>query len=290
MLSGEFTLTPNGSTCVFSVWGCPVSHSASPAMHTAALRSMDLNAVYVPFEVQPDAVEAAVAGVRALGIRGVNVTVPHKEAVVPFLDALTPEAKKLGAVNTLYWEDGRLCGDTTDGRGYIAALQSEGLVPEPGSTVVVLGAGGSAKSVVSALASIGCNVFAANRTVSKAEDLLMLGASAIGGYDSPVVMEALSDAALVVNTTTVGMSPHVGVMPAVDVSRLQPHCVVSDLIYRPWRTELLIQSAARGLRTQNGLEMLVQQGALSFERWLGVTAPVDVMRQAVKESIQHGAK
>ena len=257
-------------------------------MHNAALQMCGINGVYVPFEVQPEAIEAAVAGVRALGIRGVNVTVPHKEAVVPFLDALTPEAQRLGAVNTLYWEDGQLCGDTTDGRGYIAALQSESLVPAPGSTVVVLGAGGSARSVVSALSAIHCNVIVANRTVSKAEGLLALGASAIGGYDSTVVLEALEAAALVVNTTTLGMSPNVGVMPDIDVARLQAECVVSDLIYRPWRTELLLEADARGLRTQNGLEMLVQQGALSFELWLGVSAPVDVMRQAVQESIQGG--
>lgn len=257
-------------------------------MHNAALQTCGINGVYVPFEVQPEALEGAVAGVRALGIQGVNVTVPHKEAVVPFLDALTPEAQRLGAVNTLYWDNGRLCGDTTDGRGYIAALQSEGFVPAPGSTVVVLGAGGSARSVVSALADIHCTVVVANRTVSKAEALISLGASAIGSYESSIVMDALAGAALVVNTTTLGMAPNVGVMPALDVARLQPSCVVSDLIYRPSRTELLLQADARGLRTQNGLEMLVQQGALSFERWLGVSPPVQVMRQAVQESIQGG--
>ena len=280
----------NGSTNVFAVWGCPVKHSASPAMHNAALQACGINGVYVPFEVQPDVLDAAVAGVRALGIRGVNVTVPHKEAVVPFLDALTPEAKKLGAVNTLYWEDGRLCGDTTDGRGYIAALYSEGLVPASGSTVVVLGAGGSARSVVSALSDIQCNVIVANRTVSKADGLLSLGASATGGYDSTVVLEALAAATLVVNTTTLGMFPNAGVMPNLDLARLRPECVVSDLIYRPWQTELLVQAEACGLRTQNGLEMLVQQGALSFERWHGVAPLIHVMRQAVQESIHGGSK
>ena len=259
-------------------------------MHNAALQHGGINGVYVPFEVQPDDIAAAIAGVRALGIRGVNVTVPHKEAVVPFLDALTPEAERLGAVNTLYWENGLLCGDTTDGRGYIAALRSCDLVPVAGTTVVVLGAGGSARSVVSALADIGCKVTVANRTVAKAEGLLSLGAEAIGGYDSSVVLEALADAALVVNTTTLGMSPNVGVMPEIDVATLQPNCVVSDLIYRPERTELLLKAEARGLRVQNGLEMLVQQGAISFERWLGVSAPVHVMRQAVQESIQGGVK
>ena len=280
----------NGYTRVFAVWGCPVKHSASPAMHNAALKQCGINGVYVPFEVQPEDIAAAIAGVRALGISGVNVTVPHKEAVVPYLDALTPEAERLGAVNTLFWENGLLCGDTTDGRGYIAALQSGGLVPAAGATVVVLGAGGSARSVVSALAAIGCHVVVANRTLAKAEGLVSLGASAIGGYDSSVVLEALTQAALVVNTTTLGMSPNIGVMPEIDVARLQPNCVVSDLIYRPDRTELLIQAEARGLRVQNGLEMLLQQGALSFERWLGTIAPVEVMRQAVQDSIRDGVK
>lgn len=253
-------------------------------MHNAALEHCGINGVYVPFEVQPEQLAAAVAGVRALGIRGVNVTVPHKEAVVPYLDALTPEAERLGAVNTLYWENGRLCGDTTDGRGYIAALQSEGLVPAPGSTIVVLGAGGSARSVVSALADIGCKVIVANRTLAKAEGLHILGASDIGAYDSRVVVEALVDASLVVNTTTLGMSPNMGVMADIDIARLSPECVVSDLIYRPERTELLMRAVSRGLRVQNGLEMLVRQGAISFERWLGVDPPIDVMRNAVKDS------
>ncbi len=259
-------------------------------MHNAALEHCGINGVYVPFEVQPDHLAAAVAGVRALGIRGVNVTVPHKEAVVPFLDALTPEAEHLGAVNTLYWDNGLLCGDTTDGRGYIAALRSCNLVPVAGATVVVLGAGGSARSVASALAGIGCKVVVANRTLAKAEGLLSLGASDIGGYDSPAVLRALADAALVVNTTTLGMSPNVGVIPEIDIDRLADNCVVSDLIYRPDRTELLMRAESRGLRVQNGLEMLVQQGAISFERWLGVSAPVHVMRQAVQESIQGGVK
>jgi len=259
-------------------------------MHNAALRHCGINGVYVPFEVQPENIAAAVAGVRALGIRGVNVTVPHKEAVVPYLDALTPEAERLGAVNTLYWDNGRLCGDTTDGRGYIAALQSNGLVPTAGTTVVVLGAGGSARSVVSALAGIGCKVVVANRTLAKAEGLLSLGASEIGAYDSRVIEKALADATLVVNTTTLGMSPNIGVMADVDIARLSPDCVVSDLIYRPERTELLMRAEARGLRVQNGLEMLVRQGALSFEKWLGIPAPIDVMRNAVQDSIIDKAK
>jgi len=259
-------------------------------MHNAALKQCGINGVYVPFEVQPDHIAAAVVGVRALGIRGVNVTVPHKEAVMPFLDALTPEAERLGAVNTLYWDGDRLCGDTTDGRGYIAALQSEGLVPKAAATVVVLGAGGSARSVVYALSAIGCHVVVANRTLAKAEGLRSLGAAAIGAYDSTIVLNALADAALVVNTTTLGMSPNVGVMPEIDVARLLPQCVVSDLIYRPDRTELLLQAESRGLRVQNGLEMLVQQGALSFERWLGVPPPIDVMRNAVQDSVNNREK
>lgn len=259
-------------------------------MHNAALSYCGINAVYVPFEVQPSDIAMAVAGVRALGIRGVNVTVPHKEAVVPFLDALTPEAERLGAVNTLYWDGDRLCGDTTDGRGYIAALESGGLLPESGDTVVVLGAGGSARSVVSALANVGCKVIVANRTISKAEGLVALGAADIGSYDSTVVRTSLASASLVVNTTTLGMFPNVGVMADIDIFCVPQTCVVSDLIYRPEKTELLIRAESRGLRIQNGLEMLVRQGALSFERWLDMAPPVDVMRQAVQDSIIVGVK
>ena len=254
-------------------------------MHNAAIKNLDLNLVYVPFLVQPKDLEAAVLGVRALGIMGVNVTVPHKESVIPFLDDVRPEARRIGSVNTLFWDDGRLVGDSTDGPGYIAALQHEGLLPKSGSHVVVLGAGGSARSVVSALSQQGCSVLVANRTLEKAESLVGLGASVATTYDSDLFKDALRSACLIVNTTSVGMSPQEDANLPVDLTCLPDDCVVTDLIYRPAQTRLLRLANDRGLRTQNGLEMLVRQGALAFEIWTHREAPLATMRGAVKESL-----
>lgn len=254
-------------------------------MHNAAIKNLGLNLVYVPFLVQQKDLEAAVLGVRALGIVGVNVTVPHKESIIQFLDDVRPEARRIGSVNTLFWDDGRLVGDSTDGPGFIASLQHDGLLPKPGSRVVVLGAGGSARSVVSALSQQGCSVLVANRTLKKAESLVGLGASRATTYDSDLFKDALCDACLLVNTTSVGMSPQEDDILPVDLKCLPDDCVVSDLIYRPAQTRLLRLANDRGLRTQNGLEMLVRQGALAFEIWTHQEAPLAIMRCAVQESM-----
>jgi len=271
----------HGSTTVAGVWGWPVRHSASPAMHNAAFAELGLDWVYVPFAVDPDRVGNAVAGVRSLGIRGVNVTVPLKERVGEFLDDLTPVARRLGAVNTLFWEDGRLVGDSTDGRGFLAALGHAGFAELAGVRAVVLGAGGSARAVVDALAEAGARVVAANRTREKALPLLTLGAEELVDWSEGAIGDAVAGAGIVVNTTSVGMVPDADAIPPVPVSALGPGKVVVDLIYNPPATRLLSMAEAAGCVVQNGVEMLVRQGALSFERWTGGEAPVDVMRVAV---------
>jgi shikimate dehydrogenase len=271
----------HGSTAVAGVWGWPVRHSASPAMHNAAFAELGLDWVYVPFAVDPQGIDAAVAGVRALGIRGVNVTVPLKELVGVHLDDLTPVARRLGAVNTLYWDSGRLVGDSTDGPGFLSALGHAGLREISGKTVVVLGAGGSARAVVDALAGAGARVLVANRTREKALPLLELGAADIVDWSEDVIGDAVSRSGLLVNTTSVGMVPDVEGMPPVPAGCLTAGLVVVDLIYNPPSTRLLNAARDAGCVVQNGVEMLVRQGALSFERWTGVPAPVDAMRAAV---------
>lgn len=277
-------MTLRGTTQVCAVWGWPVKHSASPAMHNAAFVALGLDYVYVPFSVAPEHLEQAVLGVRALGLAGVNVTVPHKEQVGAFLDRLTERAARLGAVNTLFWDGEALCGDSTDGPGFLAALEHAQGLPEPGSEAIVLGAGGSARAVVDALVQAGVRVSVANRTVERAEELAeRFGASAAIPLEADSLRPYLKTARLLVNTTSVGMSPHADALPPIPEDALHPELFVSDLIYNPPQTRLLERAAARGCRTQNGVEMLVRQGASAFQRWTGHEPPVAVMRAQVEE-------
>jgi shikimate dehydrogenase len=275
-----------GTTTVVGVWGWPVKHSASPAMHNAAYEKMGLDWVYVPFSVNPENIPEAVAAVRALGIQGINVTVPLKELVVPHLDFLTPRAQAIGAVNTLFWQDGKLGGDSTDGPGFLAALSHAGVVVDETTHAVVLGAGGSARAVVYALAERGASVTICNRTPEKSHALQerFHGLSrkiSIEAFTEDALTSVLARAHILVNTTSIGMSPHPEEIPPVPIDALHPHLFVSDLIYNPAETKLLATARAMGCLTQNGVEMLVRQGAIALERWTAQTAPIDEMREAV---------
>ncbi|WP_395092868.1 shikimate dehydrogenase [Armatimonas sp.] len=270
-----------GTTKVCGVWGWPVTHSASPAMHNAAFEALGLDFVYVPFAVSPENLKQAVAGVRALGMVGVNVTVPLKERIIEFLDRLTERAERLGAVNTLFWEGDKLCGDSTDGPGFLAALP---IALTPSMTAVVLGAGGSARAVVDALVQSGIRVLVANRTVERAEELVTrFGAAGALPLEEAPLREALRDASLLVNTTSIGMHPNHTEQPPVPEDALHPDLFVTDLIYNPAQTRLLARAQQHGCGTQNGIEMLVQQGAISFTRWTGQEAPLKIMRTGVKQ-------
>jgi shikimate dehydrogenase len=277
-----------GETRVAGVFGYPVKHSASPAMHNAAYAALGLNWVYVPFEVAPERVAEAVAGVRALNLAGVNVTVPLKELVAPLMDELTERAAALKAVNTIIPRDGRLIGDSTDGPGFLAALAAGGATPAPGSRAVVLGAGGSARAVVRALGEAGVSVTVANRNEERAVTLaadVAVGPVAIVPLTPEAVGTALEGAALLVNTTSVGMHPDADAQPPVPADALRPGLFVSDLIYNPWETRLLRLARERGCAVQNGAEMLVQQGAISFHHWTECLPPLDPMRLAVRAGL-----
>lgn len=284
-----------GTTQIVGVWGWPVRHSASPQMHNAAFGALGMDWAYVPFAVAPERVAEAVAGVRALGLRGVNVTVPLKELVVPYLDSLTPRAARLGAVNTIINEDGHLIGDSTDGRGFLAALREVEALPMPGTRAVVLGAGGSARAVTEALREIGVMVTIANRTRERAKEVAERLQNASDGppievvsLDDANLRKTLSDDAVVllVNTTSAGMHPQEAEMPPVPIDALRPDIFISDLIYNPPQTRLLAAAEQQGCRTQNGLSMLVWQGALAFSAWTGVLdPPIQVMRAAAENAL-----
>jgi shikimate dehydrogenase len=268
-------------------------------MHNAAFAALGLDWVYVPFEVAPAEIARAVAGIRALGLRGVNVTVPLKELVPPYLDELTPRAARLGAVNTIVNEGGRLIGDSTDGRGFLAALDEAGARPTSGQSAVVLGAGGSARAVVDALLSDGVAVTVANRSLERARDLAArLGRSdappieVISLEEEPIRLALLqSETSLLVNTTSLGMHPRDREMPPVPIDTLVPRIFVSDLIYNPPATRLLTEARQQNCRIQNGVAMLVWQGALAFSAWTGVAAPpVAAMRSAVEAALGMGLR
>jgi len=297
----------DGHTQLVGLMGWPVGHSLSPAMHNAAFQALGLNWRYVPLPVPPGQVAAALRGLAALGFRGANVTVPHKAAVLPELDAVAPEARQVGAVNTVVVErdtdsTARLRGHNTDVAGFIGALRDSGFDPE-GRSAVVIGAGGGARSVVYALMKVrAASVVVLNRTIDRTAALISdLGAaSKASAAPAPPTLEALPlesqaltaaarAADLLVNTTSVGMWPHDDNSIWPEDVPVPPTLTVFDLVYNPLETKLLQQARRSGVRAIGGLDMLVRQGALAFELWTGLEAPVKAMRKACAQSLRSAA-
>lgn len=283
------------------VIGYPVGHSISPAMHNEAFRDQRMNCYYGAFPVAPGDLQAAVAGIRALGFLGVNVTIPHKEAVIPFLDEVAPTARQVGAVNTIVNRGGRLIGYNTDGWGFIGSLDEAGVKPK-GLQAVVLGAGGAARAIALHMALAGvAGLTISNRTPERAEALCadVRGALREGRHPGPEVpiravaalspeeRTALMDAGLVVNCTPVGMQGETaGQSPIQEINLLPQRAVVYDTVYRPAETRLLKEARLRGLRTIGGLGMLVHQGACAWEYWFGRRGPVSVMYTAARAVLE----
>ncbi len=271
-------------TTLYGVIGDPVIQSKSPLMMNAAFRESGINGAYAAFHITPDKLEGFVTGVRAMGIRGVNVTIPHKLAVMGLLDDIHPDAKAIGAVNTIVNDNGRLVGYNTDGIGYVRSLKEEAEPLLPGKKIVVLGAGGASRGIIYALLRENPReVVIANRTADKAYDLAKnLGGieAGVAGIPYDALKDACSDADIVINTTSVGMFPHPGETP-IPGAWLKPGAVASDLIYNPLKTEFLRQAEERGCRIHGGLGMFIYQGAYAFEYWTGVPAPVEIMKETV---------
>lgn len=278
----------NGRTRVLGVVGYPIEHTFSPGMHNAAIAALGLSFIYIPLSVAPDSLETAVRSIVSLGIVGINVTIPHKQRIISMLDDVSPEATAIGAVNTVHNENGRLVGYNTDGSGFMRPLSARGIDLKDCS-VVVLGAGGAARSVIFRLAREGARVHIVNRTISKAEDLCCSVRElypsckiSITGWNKFAALEAvIAGADVLVNTTSVGMSPHNLEMPAIPPGALHSGLLVYDLIYNPKETRLLQAARTCGADTLNGLEMLVGQGAESFRIWTGIQPPEEIMMQSV---------
>ncbi len=278
-------------TRLVGLLGYPVEHSLSPVMHNAAFRVAGLDWHYTLQQTQPENLGTTIRRGVAEGYEGWNITVPHKERMVAYLDEAELEVKATGACNTVRLEDGRLVGYNTDVAGFLAGLEEVGGIPE-GSRVVLLGAGGAARAVAWALATSGHNVVVLARNASQASSLahsLLVTASLSiesGSLDTTTLDATLDSVNLLVNCTPAGMWPNIEAMPLPDTLNLPAHLLVYDLVYRPRPTRFLIKAAKAGCRTQDGLAMLVRQGASAFEIWTGLRAPVEVMRQACLEALQ----
>jgi len=270
----------SGNTNVIAIFGHPVSHSLSPAMHNAAFRKMGLDFCYIALDVHPLDLRVAVEGVRAMNIAGLNITVPHKEAIMPMLDKVDPEASFIGAVNTIVNLNGKLVGYNTDGRGFMRSLQEESIGVE-GQKVLIVGAGGAARAVSWYLAESGCDLSIYNRTPEKAELLVNDLAINFRNVRHINVLDELAEADIVINSTSLGLKP--GDPLPFDPAELKPGAVVVDLIYQD--TPVIREARRKGHKTLNGLGMLLWQGVLSFELWTGQTPPHEHMKDIIFKSL-----
>ena len=265
--------------------GYPLSHTLSPAMHNAALADVGLTDWrYDALSVEPEHLSEAVARIRSDEYAGANVTVPYKEAVIPWLDGLTPVAQAIGAVNTLLKKDGHLIGHNTDAAGFLADLHAHG-VNAARHTVLLLGSGGAARAVVAACAGIGAHIRVAALERPQAETLKTVASVEIFGWTPLEILQASDNVALIVNATPLGMSPKIEASPWADDLPLPPDAFVYDCVYNPAETRLVRQARTAGLRAATGLGVLVEQGALAFELWTGKLAPRKLMRLAAEEKL-----
>ncbi|QJR21076.1 Shikimate 5-dehydrogenase I alpha [Brevinematales bacterium NS] len=278
----------NAHTQVYGIIGHPVRHSFSPALHNAAFQACGLNAVYVAFDVEN--IENAIRGIRALGIAGASVTIPHKVEAIRFLDDITDLAQKIGAINTIYWENGKLKGDNTDAYGFYESLSRHTSITD--KHVVVLGSGGASLAVCFALFAYDnpkkLTIIARNQESRNnlRERLLASFPHALietANFESLATILPKGD--VLVNTTPVGMFPHEDVSP-VEESFIPSGITVMDLIYHPLETKLLTFARQKHCTTVNGAEMLLFQATRQFEIWTGEKAPFDVMEKALQKCLR----
>ena len=282
----------SGKTKICGLIGDPIEHSMSPAMHNAAFKNRGLDYVYLPFRVAKTRLGEAILGIKALNIRGLNVTIPHKVSVIPLLDELDPLAEKIGAVNTIINNDGVLKGYNTDAHGFLRAMLEQDIEPD-GKSIVMLGAGGASRAISFILAERGANLVILNRQL-ELDWAVKLGNSISRTFGREVkalelneqnLAPVLRKANILVNTTSVGMSPNTNETP-IPARLLESDLVVFDIVYNPVKTKLLTEAESAGAKAISGLEMLVWQGALAFEMWTGLTAPLEIMRKAAIRTLK----
>ncbi|MEQ8175507.1 MAG: shikimate dehydrogenase [Syntrophomonadaceae bacterium] len=280
----------DGSTELLGLIGNPVAHSYSPLLHNSVLQHLKINAVYVPLQVAPQELARAVYGMPALGFKGVNVTIPYKEAVLPYLDALEGDAALCRSVNVIENREGRLIGHNTDGQGFLTALREAGF---PGSgKAVFIGSGGAARSLAFTMGASGFSELDLLDTdLQRAEKLADEVRAQIPGKCRAVLMnlqnfrDASREASLVVNCSPVGMHPLIDQSPVEDLSFLDENAALYDIIYNPVLTRFLTLGQSRGLKVLNGLPMFVHQAALTLKILLGLNPPIDYMKAILANEV-----
>lgn len=284
-----------GKTKLLGVIGYPIEHSLSPVMHNAAIQAINNQAniidyVYLPFPVKPEDLNTAIAGFSAIGVRGFNITIPHKQAILPLLSEVSDIAQAVGAVNTVFQTDRGWGGTNTDVDGFVAPLKTYNWDWHQ-KVAVVLGNGGASRAVVAGCAKLG---FAEIHVIGRSQEKLTAFAESWVNSPLPVnlaihkwdeMSSLISQADLLVNTTPIGMYPNINSSPVDEAifDRLSPGAIVYDLIYIPSPTQFLQQAQIRGAIAIDGLEMLVQQGAAALELWLQQSVPVDIMRHSLRQ-------
>lgn len=265
--------------------GYPVSHSLSPKIQNAALQACGLEGEYSLYPIHPDdtqGLKEVLARVRSGEITGLNVTIPHKQNVIPLLDELTPTASAIGAVNVIYLRDEKLIGDNTDAQGFLADLKrfTAGWESQIAKSALVLGAGGSARAIVYAMLCDGWNVTIAARRIEQTQELT----ASFPGYPLPITSfnSPILQSSLIVNTTPIGMTPHIDQSPLPQNLSIPDGTMIYDLVYNPRETKLVKDARAQGLQATTGLGMLIEQAALAFELWTGHTPPRELLWNAVE--------
>ena len=279
----------SGKTQNLGIIGYPIEHTLSPIMQTAALKAAGLDCAYIALSVPPGRLVPALDGLRALYFRGWNVTIPHKSTIIQFLDAIDPDAKLIGAVNTVVNDGGRITGYNTDVIGFLMSIVKAGYVLDE-QRAIVLGAGGAARAVVWALckrraSSITIGARNPQKASALAKDFSHFASIDVFDWHSDEFKAALETADIIINTTPLGMSPNVDTMPPVDLSLLPEGALVYDLVYSPAKTKFLLRAEELGYPTINGEAMLAYQGVESFRLFTGVEADVQIMLDAVKEAL-----
>lgn len=285
----EFNNRPiSGKSAVYALIGDPVDHSMSPVIQNAAFRSAGIDAVYVPFQVMRSALRSSIQGLRALGVRGFNVTAPHKMSVVKYLDRLESSAADIGSVNTVSCENGVFRGYNTDGLGALNALKEVDVSPG-GKSILILGAGGASRAIAHVFASNASSIWLVNRTIEKAKKLAARLRRKFGvnvectHLSGKSIRRLVEQADILVNASSMGTDGKAD--PPIMAEWLRAEQCVFDVVYRPFQTKLLELAAQAGATSVTGLDMLVNQGACSFELWTGRKAPIIEMRHAIAQTM-----
>lgn len=282
-------MTVNYKSELVGVFGYPVAENPTIVMQEAAFQALGLNWRYLNIEVKPDDLPAAMTGLRAFGMQGINLTIPHKVAVMPLLDEIAPDAAMIGAVNTVRRVGDRLIGENTDGKGFLRGVREEANVDPKGKQIVVLGAGGAARAITVELALAGAaEITVLNRSIGRGQAVVADLRSRTGAtahfQDWSSTYHVLPDTDILVNATSIGLFPDVDAMPDVDLSEAQPSLLVCDVIPNPPETPFIRAARAKGVKVLNGLSMLVYQGVIGFKMWTGQDAPEDVMKAALEKA------